>query len=76
MKSIDFYSTEVKLTFQKEQKYKTWVGSSFTAITIVLFLGLAIIDTLKLVSREDNFLSTHTMIREETFAVDLVAIGY
>ena len=76
MKSIDFYSTEVKLTFQNEQKYKTWVGSTLSTITVVLFLGLAVMNTLKLVSREDNFLSTHTMIREDTFPIDLAAIGY
>ena len=76
VKNIDIYMEEVALTFQKKKQFATWVGTFFTFITFGLFTGFTIMSTMKLVGRDDPFLSTSTMPREDSHAADLAKLGY
>ena len=70
------YARGVSLTFRGEPKFTTWTGTVLTFFTIVLLAIFTTICTLKLVSREDPFLSANTLPREDDQRVDLVALDY
>ena len=76
VKHLDMYARGVSLTFQGEPKFSTWTGAVLTFLTIVLLTIFTSICTLKLVSREDPFLSANTLPREDNHRVDLIALDY
>ena len=76
IKDLDFYADSLTLTFKEQTHYTTWIGAFFSTLMFILFAGFASMKTLKLVSREDPFLSTHTGPRDDTFAADLKKLDY
>lgn len=70
------YARGVSLTFRGEPKFSTWTGTVLTFFTIMLLTIFTAICTLKLVSREDPFLSANTLPRKDDHRVDLVALDY
>ena len=76
VKNLDIYGQNISLTFKRKKEFNSWFGFCVTIVTFVLFIGFTIMSTQKLVSRSDPFLSTNTMPREDSFAMDLAELGY
>ena len=56
-KKLDIYSQDINLAYNGKDRFSTWVGTFFSIITFVLVTIFTVINTERLVSRDDPFLS-------------------
>ena len=76
LKTFDMFGESVKLTFQKNDTYQTWIGTCITFLIGILFIAFFGVRTNKLVSATDPFFSMMTMAKEQTEPIDLWAMNY
>ena len=64
-KSLDIFGESVQFTFQKNTRFKTWIGSSVSCLMFLFFITFLVIRTNKLASREDPFFSMTLQFENE-----------
>ena len=77
MKNTDIYGERPDLKFEGKSSYVTWVGAFFSFVTFILFSVFMAMRTMKLVSRDDPFLSMISRPSDDdTELLELSKLGY
>ena len=75
LKSMDSYGEPVQFTFNNKSKYQTSLGAIITIFCATLMLSFMVVQTNKIISRDDPFFSMTTVVLESQ-KVDLWELGF
>ena len=75
IKKFDMYGTPVNFTLDKQQTYKTSLGAAISIFCILAMGCFTIIQTIKLVNKDDPILSM-SILTNQRESLDLGALGF
>jgi len=74
-KSLDLFGEKINLTFKQEKDFKTTFGAIISLICSIALIAFLVVQTQKLISKEDPFFSMTTSSKV-TDTIDLWELGF